>query len=354
MSEMPNFDGERMVVSDEKAKEIEAKLDAISSDEPYIAPEPEATVETPEVVVETTPTPVEAAVEETSEVAEAPESTPEPTDETKPDAPTLPDNVRRSLIATGWDEEEIDNNLSVLKDEFLPIAERVHQKRMDESREWAARGRMVREVEPTKEAAEEVAETLAPMDVEELKAEYGHDPDMSALIDKMSGKMNASIEAINQILPIIAEQRAHQNEATDAAVQAQVNGFFETGGLVSYEGLYGKGNMQDLEQGFYDSRMLVLQQADALQVGAAEQGRTVSMAEALGMAHDIVSGDFQMEALRADMKSKMQKRAASITLKPDSSGGGPAETPTGERAQPQKTRAQMEIDAGLALRKLFG
>ena len=341
-----------MVVSDEKAKEIEAKLDAISSDEPYIAPEPEATVETPEVVVETTPTPVEAAVEETSEVAEAPESTPEPTDETKPDAPTLPDNVRRSLIATGWDEEEIDNNLSVLKDEFLPIAERVHQKRMDESREWAARGRMVREVEPTKEATAEVAETLAPMDVEELKAEYGHDPDMSALIDKMSGKMNASIAAINQILPVISEQRAHQQEATDAAVKDQVNGFFASEGIASYDGLYGKGNMQDLEKGFFDSRMAVLQQADALQVGAAEQGRTVSMAEALGMAHDIVSGDFQMEALRAEMKAKMQQRAASVTLKPDSSGG--TTEPLAGEERPEKTRAQMIVDSEVALKKLFG
>lgn len=351
MSEMPHFDDmPRMEVTDEKAAEIEAKLAAIISDEPYVAPEVEAT-ETPEAVVETAPTPVEAAVEENED---APGSPPEPADKVQSDAPTLPANIRRSLIATGWDEEEIDNNLSVLGPDFIPVAEKVHQKRMDESSQWAAHGRRVREAEPTQEdTSPELSEKLTSMDVEDLKTQYGHDPDMSALIDKMSAKMNTSIEAINQILPIIAEQRAHQQEATDAATKDQVDAFFDSSGLASFDGFYGKGRMQDIEGGFYDHRMLVLQQADALQVGAAEQGRSVSMAEALGMAHDIVSGEFQMEALRAEMKTKMQQRAASITLKPGLSDGGDA-TPIAGEERPEKSRAQMEADAGVALRKLFG
>ena len=339
-----------MVVTDEKAAEIEAKLASIASDTPYEAPEPEA-VTTEETVVETVPTKEEAAVEEnladksTDEVEEVKKDT---------DAPTLPDNVRRSLIATGWDDDEIDNNLSVLGEEFIPIAERVHGKRMDESREWAARGRMVRETEPTPEDTKDVSDTLSPIDTADLKTQYGHDPAMSDFIDQMSGKMNASIEAINQILPIVAEQRAHQTEATDAAVKQQVDAFFDNGSLVSYEGLYGKGQMQNLEQGFYDSRMAVLQQADALQVGAAQQGRTVSMTEALGMAHEIVSGDFQMEALRAEMKAKVQQRAASITLKPDSSGGPSNATPVAGEERPEITRAELEARSLIALKKVFG
>ena len=352
MSEMPDGDGiPRMVVTDEKAAEIEAKLAAIASDTPYEAPEPEAE-KTEEVVVETTLTQEEAAVEET---VEAPAEKAEETAD-QSDAPTLPDNVRRSLIATGWDEEEIDNNLSVLGEDFIPIAERVHGKRMDESREWAARGRMVKETEPTEEATTEVASTLAPLDVEDLKAQYGHDPDMSNLIDKMSAKMNTSIEAINQILPIIAEQRVHQHEATDAATKREVDAFFRDGDLASYEGLYGKGQMGDLEYSgdHFNNRMAVLQQADALQVGAAAQQRTVSMTEALGMAHEIVSGDFQMEALRAEMKAKVQQRAKSVTLKPDSSGGPATATPVAGEERPEKSRVQMEADALIALKKVFG
>ena len=51
-----------MVVTDEKAAEIEAKLAAIASDTPYEAPEPEAE-KTEESTVEVDPPQEEAAVE---------------------------------------------------------------------------------------------------------------------------------------------------------------------------------------------------------------------------------------------------------------------------------------------------
>ncbi len=353
MANMPVPDDvPRMEVTAEKAQEIEAKLAAIASDTPVVEPEPVKAEESPESAVEADPTPVEAAVEENKD---APGSEPEPADKVQSDAPTLPANIRRSLVATGWTEEEIVEQHTALGDAFETIADKVHAKRMDESREWAARGRMVREVEPEEEVAQKEAPSELPMiDVDAIKEKYGHDPDISAIIDEMSKPMNASIEALRSIMPEIAVQRAHQEEATQVAMRNEIESFFSSKELATYGGFYGAGDMDKLpEDGdLFNNRMSVLQYADQLQVGAGYQGRTISLSEALGMAHDAVSGDFRMEALREEIKAKMTQRAKAVTLRPESEGGDA--TPVAGEPRREKTRAELEAAATVSLRKLFG
>jgi hypothetical protein len=340
-------------VSDEKVKEIEDRLNAISRDEPYLDPGPsseEKTEPAPEAKAE------EAQSQVTEEAAESKE--PESNDE-----PTLPDNHIRSLIGAGWTKEEIDEQHSALGDEFLTIAEKVHENRLRESREWAAHGRI--EANQRAAAAEKLVEKqeqgqtpseLERVDIDALKREFGNDPRINAMIDSLGGSTNRAIEALQAMMPKIAESQARQEQSEQAALQNEVNSFFNSPDLLAYKDLYGVGPTQSIhDEGHWDARMKVLEVADQIRVGASYQGREVGLSDALSLAHESVSADFRVRAVREDIKSKMQQRQSSITQRPSTQQSNEtAEKPPSEGGSREMSRKELEDKAQAALRQIFG
>lgn len=364
MSDVPaNVKVERAEMSDDQVKELENKLDAVFGAEPrHNLPNEDNQTES-EVVSESevvepqetaaTPPDVEAA----DENPDAPGADPEPADE----SPTLPPNYRRSLIAKGWTNEEIDEQYAALGEEFEKVARKVHESRVAESREWAAHGRRAQERDQAETASpqqiqsqtgEGVTPQLSRIDANRLKEKYGNDAFINELIDELTGPINQTVEQVNSILPTIAQSQLRQQEADDAALSRQVEGFFGSREVSGFRRWYGSGDTRNMDPASeeFQNRMMLLQTADALRVGAAYQGRDLSIDESLALAHESVSGEWKTQALREELANKVKQRAKSVTLRPNA-----AATKTTEGIDPQRevTRSELEAKATAALRQIF-
>jgi len=335
-------------MTDEKVADIEAQLQAIASD----------TVEADEVDEVALEEAVEAAITETvADEATKPE-TQEATDETATEADeslTLPANYVRSLLATGWSQDDIDSQLSVLGKDFEVVAEKIHENRLRESREWAAHGRIAADqASQVKDGPLDdpnPLEELKRIDVDALKEEFGADENMTALLERIAGPLNKTIEAANVMFPSVAESAARQKESEQAALQNEVNGFFDSPDLRGYKDLYGAGPMGDLTDADYQQRMRVMEQADQIRVGASYQGRIVGLTEAMGLAHDSLSADYTAKAIREELKAKVKERSNAITNRPSK-----VETtvPEAGSQRTEKTRDELNAAAAIALREVFG
>ncbi len=341
-------------VDDAKVAEIEAKLQAISTgDASHLSgdPTPEPLKDEVAPVIVTPPVPL--IPEATPQVVEA------ATEPVEGEVPTLPDNYVRSLLASGWSNDEIISQHSVLGAEFEKIAAKVHEKRTADSREWAAHGRMeanqraaAEEQAKPKESEPLPSSELPRVDVEALKKQYGDDPRIAGIIDGLVGPVNKSIEAMNAMLPSVADSVERQATSEKAALQNEVNAFFSSPEVLPYGKLYGLGPTQGVDEDAYQNRLRVMEVADQIRTGAAFQNRIVGFTEALSLAHDSISADFRVQAIREDIKQQVQQRAASVTTPPSKgSVTGSVSAPAPPRTE--KTRAEIEAYAETALREIF-
>jgi hypothetical protein len=348
--DMPAFP--KAELDDAVVADIEARLEAALGGDPASAEVNEA-IPTQEPVVTDDAASDEPVAEKAADADPAPDAESDPAEE----LPTLSDNVQRAMLGSKWTEEEIKQGFDVYGvDEMNKIADKVYQNHKDNSREWAAHGRMVTDSEaatqPQVTDDSKPNDQLPRIDADALKEEYAHDEAIAQLIDKMAGPMNLSIEAINKILPSIAESKARHQQSEDAVLKQEIDGFFNGRDLAGFSKHYGEGSTEStVDTDAYGNRMKVLQYADQLRVGATYQGRDISLQDALYLAHDAVSGDWKMEAMREDLKTQLQKRAKSVTLKPAESS---TSTTSGEAEVSEKpTRKQLEDTSLLALRELF-
>lgn len=307
-------------------------------------------------------TPTDEAIEEasTDEDAEAAAKKEEKPGEKTPvapksNAPTLPAAHRRSLKAYGWEDAEIDDNLTSLGEKFLTTAARLHKNRNDEVAAWAEAGRTARQQSSATSQQNDAAQqqqqlrttqtpptALAKVDAAKLKEHYGED----ALIDSIVGPINAVVEQINAILPAVQQTQQRSQQAEIEMLSRQVDAFFGGKELEPYAEVYGKPGKGELSPTQIATRNKVLETADALMVGAKFQGRTLTLDEAMQLAHDSVSSGFKVQTARTQIKNDLKARQASITLRPAAKaaaskvGGG--------------TRTDLEKKVASGLKAVFG
>lgn len=310
--------------------------DASESADPKAAESEDASQD--EAGQETQEEPAEAVV---TEPAKQPVST----------APTLPDAHRRSLVAYGWTPEEIDRSLAGLGTPFLETAAKMHVKRNDELQRWAQAGRTAKQspssdADPTPsgaEARQPAQQGMAALDVAKLKAEYGDDP----ILDAIVAPVNAVIQTINSLLPSLQAGQQLVDRSRTEEVGKAVESFFDDKPLQSFGDLYGS-PAKGLTGAQLESRSKVLELAHDLIVGAkTTRGEQLSLRDALTYAHDLVTRDRQEKSVRDQLTQSLAKRQRSIVTRP--SGSGKAVT-TG----PAKSRAEAEARAGQRLREVFG
>jgi len=316
---------------DQLAANIQSKFDAVFSDEPDETPT-ETVDETPAESTETeTETPA-TETETTETAAESAAETKTPTTEAAAKkalagkAPTLPAAYRRSLKAMEWTDEEIDSAAADPK--FLTIAAKVHQTRNKEVAAWAELGRRTKESQaqtsaqttPTKEATKPAFQAFSDAEVAKLKETYGDEA--GGLIDALVGRVNPLIEQMQRALPIVEQTQARSQQAQADMLVRQIDGFFGGKELDPYKDSYGT-SASKLTDTQNAQRTKVLEYADALIGGAAQQGRQLTFDEAMSLAHDAVSGGLKEQAARKQITSQLQTRAKGVTLKPGSRPAAP-------------------------------
>lgn len=260
----------------------------------------------------------------------------------KTKGPTFPAAIRRSLLAYGWTDEEIDEASADDKDgKFLATASRIHANRNAELASWAAAGRNARPKTEEPKAKEEKAVSshvdsktglFKPLDVDAMIERHGNED----IVREITGPVNEIITQINAVLPDLLQGVQSIQQSRQDTLARQIDQFFGVKEMEPYADLYGKSS-ETLTDEQFGTRNKVLDLADALIYGAAQQGKKLSPSEAMTLAHDSVSSEHKAQAVRKEVKATIKKRGASLTLRPgktvsaaEKSGGKP------------KTRAQLE------------
>jgi hypothetical protein len=294
-----------------------------------------ADIETPaETPAEATP--VEEAVAETpAEATPAEETLVEEAAATPVEskASTLPAAYVRSAKARGWTDEEISGFHTANPDLSLKTFERMHASRVSEVQEWAELGRKVRQGEtpvPAAAPASTPAPTpaLAPINVQEMVEKYGNED----LIKELAGPINAAIAALGPVVQDAMSSREQTKQTQKDALAKTVQDFFTATDMAPYAEAYGK-NLNALTPVQIEMRSKVLETADALIAGATFQGRKLSVQEALVLAHDSVASGMKETIIRDQIRTKVQKRAKGISLKPTAQGRANAGAPPRDRAE---------------------
>jgi hypothetical protein len=264
-------------------------------------------------------------------------------------APTLPAAFRRSLIARGYTETEIDADLKTQGTRFVEMAERVHRGRSAEIADWANAGRQAKAAQQQQQQQRQQQQqptvsdgALPKLDAKVLKEQFGDDK----LIDALVGPVNAAIDRLNAKLPVIENVQKRSETAEQEALIRHIDGFFSGKELAPYKAVYGDTAGFAKDQKFIDARNKVLETADALIAGAGLQGRSLTLGEALTLAHDALSGDYKLQAVRTQVKQALTQRTNGITLKP---GTRVASNPAGYNG----SKATTERKIGALLTKAF-
>jgi hypothetical protein len=260
-------------------------------------------------------------------------------------ASTLPAAYRRSAKAREWTDEEIDGFYSQSPELAIKTFERLHDSRVKEVEQWAELGRKAKSQAPapapTPEPAADPLAALKPLDVKAMVEKFGNEE----LISELAGPVNAAIAALQPLMKdaIAARQIAQQTQKD--ALAKSIGDFFANPDMKAYSDVYGT-DWASLTAKQWDVRNRVLEVADSLIAGAQLQGRAVSVAEAMTLAHETVAGQFKEKVIREQLRQTVTQRGRGLTLKPSNRGSIPAGPPT--------TRTEMESRAADRLREVFG
>ena len=295
--------------------------------------ETESAISTPisdvESAVSTPISDVESAESVISEIesAESVASTVKPAEDKK----GILDAHYRAAIHQGWSDDDI----KTLYKANPALAEKTFAKLLDTtnrlSREFSAIGRAklqvsksdaqpepARKTEPTKPEFKKV-------DIEKLRKQYDDD----AIVDVVA-QMQDQIEQLHEEAskrpepasdPQAQERVIRAKVQEEAAMEQQIGQFFGGSDLKGYNEFYGKvlKNSSDWNNLSIDqkkNRMDVLNMADQIIIGAEAQGRDMSIDDALNLAHLSISEPVREKVIRETIKTKVVKRAKSLTLKP--------------------------------------
>lgn len=133
-----------------------------------------------------------------------------------------------------------------------------------------------------------------------------------------------------QVMNAVAQRfESFIHERQTEALHMQIDQFFD--GLDGYQDLYGKGQRTGLSEVAMMTRQRVAREADMIRAGAFQQGRTMSVQEALEMAHNLVSSPHQETVARKKLTKRVQRRASQLTVRPTHRSGGKGE---GDRSDP--------------------
>lgn len=277
---------------------------------------------------------------------EAAEDGEDGSDASDPDAPTLPDAYRRSLAAYGWKPEEIEEELKTYGSRFISTAARIHENRNAELAAMAQKGRQAREQReqgdgpPTQQPQNAGGlQALKPIDVKQFKERYGDDD----MIEDMVAPLNATIEAVNAILPQLQQGQQTVQQAELDTLRRSVEKFFDAPEMRPYAQAYGR-STETLTESQKAERNKVLEVADALVRGYQDQGRSLGIEEALMLAHDTVAKPVTEAAVRSKIGKEAKKRGRGLSLKPSNRGGTPLErtgTPRSREELESRTRARL-------------
>jgi len=254
---------------------------------------------------------------------------------------TLSDAYYRAAVHQGWKPEDIKEFFEAKPDLAIKTFAKIHETTNKITSEFARLGR----VKPAKgvqtKAKPDVKASEGDFDLADLKEQYGDDSAVVKAFTAMQEKLDAVV-----VQPEVDEQ---QVEELDPVVRGRIEKFFLDPTLKPYADFYGEGkDAAKLTIGQTDNRYKVLETADSIVLGCQQQGREITLEQALESAHLLVSEAVREKALRVELHTKVKKRAKGVSLKPSKS----------KKISPAKNakmdEKSMEATVAANLKKTFG
>jgi hypothetical protein len=169
---------------------------------------------------------------------------------------------------------------------------------------------------------------LTPINILAMVEKFGN----QELIEQLAGPLNAAIAVVQ---PLLKSAQAAQEQTKQAQVEQlgkTVQEFFTSKDMAPYAKAYGT-DLRALTSDQVETRGKVLEMADALISGAEFQGRKLSAQDALVLAHDSIASGMKETVIRDQIRSKVEKRARGITLKPTAQGQKAGSGPPRDRQE---------------------
>lgn len=334
---------------------VQSKLDALDFTGEGTVDQPSEAAEKPEIPAEK-PTEGESQSETktedeqdppVTEIEEIAEEQPKVEEKTPSTGPTLPAAVVRSLKAYDWTDDDIARAMKSDPANFIIAAQKIHANRTAETAQWANLGRQTKAAQQQNTpSATQKTEAPAhidpqsglfrPLNVDQMVEKFGNEE----IVREITAPVNEMIAQINMILPDLVNGVSTIRQSKQETLARQVDQFFGQKELEPYQTVYGK-DFDTMDTDQTKARNQVLEMADALIAGAAQQNRKLSVTDALTMAHDHVSSGFKKETTRKEIKATVQKRSQSMTMKPSKSGTKPSGTPKNSGELEARTRSRL-------------
>lgn len=334
---------ERVTVEDPNRSELEANVSAKMAD---VFKDGDDTLDVVEEAAKTPEGATEAAAaaqepkegEEAAKTEEEPAKAPEAAEKgpagkplTTPTNPVIPSAYRRSLKAYQWSDEEIDAAAKMDLAGFMKIAEKTHNTRVAETQRWADMGRHAK----TNATPAAVPAETPTFDAKKLREKYGNEPFIDA--------MEAQHAQLEQAQAFMTQSQQRQQQAEIAQLTKTVDDYFGGKDMEPYHDVYGKSG-QAMSPEHTAARTKVLETADLLISGARSMGRSMTLDEALTMAHDSVASPIAAKVAVKKIEKQVQTRQAAISLRPGSRRAAPV----------PDDRKALEKKVGVGLAAAFG
>lgn len=236
-------------------------------------------------------------------------------EETTEELPTLDPNLRFVATEFGWTDDKINKLLKVdpelAQETFSRMADaytNLSRSMLNPNGPQVAPG-----THQNAAPAAQPQATVNPLDAlfsaDSLKqfAESNGQEMVDKFLKPFAEERQAMQKSMNtlQAYVEVQERRAVASEATTVVSKLSEK----------FGDLYGKDSLQ-LSEAQQTARRNLGGIADQIRAGAKQQGRELTVTEALNRAHLIVSADHSRQAVRKDITEQVQKRNKQITAKP--------------------------------------
>lgn len=258
------------------------------------------------------------------------------------DSPMLPSGHRRSALARGYTNEEIDHYLETKPDEATARFAKVHDDWVDENSRWSTRGRQLMEAdkgESKEDKKDESPEALSHYNVDALVDEHGNEDLLKALV----APLNTMIDRVNGVVERLGNSENFLQESEQQTLTTMIQDFLTSSEMKPYETTYGKA-WADLTDEQTKSRLKLSKEADIIVVGARECGENITVQDALDRAHIILSQGTRDDAIRQGIRDSIKKRTKTTKSSHE-------QLPASDNAQPI-TEAELEERTEVRLRAL--
>ncbi len=269
----------------------------------------------------------------------------------------LPENYFQAMRHVGWEPERIKRVFEADPEQALEDFKFYHDSQNYVTQQTSSLGRAQQKQtqRATDEATTKVKKDEAEykgIDLKAIEDELGEDSPAAVAIIKA---VNESNKLLYKEVQDLKQQRVEQAGPSDEekVIWNTITTHFNSADIKVFDEFYGsveagKNWEQSLTGAQLQSRMNVIQEADAYHAGMKLQGKDVEYSEALNRAHLVISAPIQEKILRNELHDKIKKRSKGITVK---STGKATAKDTSKKKDPDATLLSRTKDR---LKKLTG